>query len=256
MANSNTIRNITAIAVVAALLLSLFALNSPRANGIITESKYTSAKNDSGTIGAPEVAEAILHEANIDFSDYSDEAFVYSAKKNTVTIYYYHQDYSKEENYHFVNIDTGDVPAKEFVEDFFTHDAFAKGYGTVLEWEYEKDSRTKYTAYLTLDDNVDDTIEDYEKMRERELFTDTGLFVAKLGQAMPIPVYDSFFVLDSRTRMVGWFYFKTTYNDEDFVACFEVSGWDYDTTYEELLKGNGIYVEEVTSKRILVANSD
>lgn len=242
---------ICAIVCIVAFAASIY-ISSYEANGNITERTYNAAKNDPDTIGTSEVAVAILHEADVEYSDYFDQAFIASAKKHTVTVYYKRYDPIKNRNYHFIEVDTGDVDAKEFVENYFTEDYFDDGYGVVVEWEFEKKSRTKYTAYLTLDDYVVDSAEDYAKMKERELVTDGGLFVARLGQSMPIPVYDSFFVMDSKTRMVGWFYFRTYYNGQEYYACFEVSGWDSKATYEEVVDGTDYKVASFNSTRIWV----
>ena len=248
---------IIAILVIVGFVVGIY-INSYNTTGRITEREYNrKLKNADDT--SYMVAEAILTEANVDrdnFSHLYNKAFIAEIKKHTVVVYFYSYDPIDKRHYHFVNIDTGDVDASDFVENYFTPDAFDKGYGTLIEWEFEKVSSTKYSAYLTLDDEVADSIEDYEKMQERELFVDNGLFVARLGQKMPIPVYDSFFVLDTYTRRVGWFYFKTRYNGTDFVACFEVSGWDINTTYEELIDGTNFRVVDITSTKIWVEKID
>ena len=252
MANrKNLVRKLTNI-IFLALLIALLAFGIFGMNGNVTEWFYMNKKDASSTVGMPEVANAILYEANVEFDDYFDEAYIYRAKGDTVTILYRRYDAINKHHYRYIDIDTGDVDAKTFVEDYFTDDAFQKGYNTVIEWEYEKESRTVYRAYLTLDDNVEDSIEDYDKMRERDLVIDNGLFVAKLGSKIPLPVNESFFVLDKGTRMVGWFYFKTHFNGEDFVACFEVSGWDTSTTYEDLIDGSDFFVTDVSSTNIWV----
>ena len=242
----------------AVLIVGIFYVNSYEATGRITEREYN-RKLENADDASFKIAEAILDEANVErdyISRLNNKAFIAEIKKHSLTIYYYSHDPIDNRPYHFVNIDTGDVDAKYFVENYFTPNAFDNGYGTVIEWEFESISRTKYSAYLTLDDDVSDSLEDYEKMRQRELMFDEGLFVARLGQKMPIPVYDSFFVLDTHTRMVGWFYFKTSYNGTDFVACFEVSGWDTNTTYEELVDGRDFRVVKISSTRIWVEMVD
>lgn len=255
MAFRKIIKPLISFALLAALaaLLALYCFVS---NGNVPEWFYMNKKDHPKTVGMPEVAVAIIHEANIKFNDYFDEAFIYSAEDNLVTILYKSYDPIQDHYYHFVDIDTGDVDALTFVETYFTDDAFRKGYNTIIEWEYEKENNTFYRAYLTLDDNVEDSIGDYEKMRERDLVIDDGAFVAVLGSKIPLPTNESFFVLDKSTRLSGWYYFKTHFNGKDFVACFEVSGWDIDTTFEDLINGYGFYVEDVSSTRILVADRD
>ena len=203
---------------------------------------YTSSLEDpEAAIDPAKVAHEILREADIKH----DDAFIQSVDhdKGRVRIYYSHKHYvntTPTTTYRYVDIALGKslVKPDRFIKDYFTPNAFCRGYGYAIEWEYELINDHSINAYLTPDDEVvENKPENYEIMMGRPLVeTDCGL-VDFLRESLPFKIDEDecFFVLDTHTRRVGWFYFRSTYNGVDFVGAYEVSGWDSDTTYEELM---------------------
>lgn len=203
---------------------------------------YTSSLEDpKAAIDPAKVAHEILCEADVKH----DDAFIQSVDhdKGRVRIYYhwrYYVDTTPTTAYRYVDIALGKslVRPERFIKDYFTPNAFCRGYGYAIEWEFEALNSHSLKAYLVPDDEVvENKPENYQIMMGRPLVeTDCGL-VDLLRESLPFKIKEDecFFVLDTHTRRVGWFYFRSTYNGVDFVGAYEVSGWDSDTTYEELM---------------------
>ena len=218
---------------------------------------YTSSLEDPEVaIDPAKVAHEILREADVKH----DEAFIHSVDydKGRVRIYYMVNRYHKPSHlYRYVDIALSKslVTPDHFIKEYFTPDAFWRGYGYAIEWEYDELNGYTLNARLTPDDEVvESKPENYEIMMGRPLVeTDCGL-VDLLRESLPFKIKENecFFVMDTHTRRVGWFYFHSTYNGVDFVGAYEVSGWDWDTTYEALMVADDYQVLYIDKTNILV----
>ena len=86
-----------------------------------------------------------------------------------------------------------------------------------------------------------------------------GNLVEKIIEEIPFEVKDGncFFVIDENTRMIGWFYFKSNYNGQDFVGCYSVSGWSGgSTTYEDVINLNNRSLGNIVDDEIYIVSKN
>lgn len=206
-----------------------------------------------------DLAREILSDAGIRCSiAYNKEPFIKNVKNDSFKIYYA-DDSPFETQYHAVIIDISEVErnlsAKEFLKNYEESGFFTISYGEGIKWRYTQEDNT-LTPYLGVSPYVLTSEENYRIMYDRPHVETDCKLVEEIIYQIPFNVTEGeyFFVIDENTRMIGWFYFKSNYDGQDFVGCYTVKGWSgIGTTYEDLISLNDFSVKGIKDDTITVS---
>lgn len=180
-----------------------------------------------------EIAMAILSDADINFNEeYLPFVSNLSGKKFTV----HYLDSKKNHQATSINVASLDVSSRDFVNNYLDVGYFKKGFGNELAWNYSK-QKSSLVPSLELQPKLISSDRNFFKMSQRPHVECDGKLVEEILDIIPFTIRNDecFFVIDEKTRMTGWFYFKSSFDGEDFVGCYDVAGWSGSTTYEELI---------------------
>lgn len=241
------------VALALAITVIVCTRNTTTELGVLTEEAFMEACPDALSYNDRYLAEVILNRADIDF----DCAFTYNVndEDNEICIYYGNNiGWHDEEEYRYVNLKVEGFSASEFADNFKEPNYFCPYYNEAFVWDFTLTDQGYITHDMVVSERVKDSYEDYDIMFAKDLVETDCKLIDEIRAHLPFTIKDGdcFFVLDSRTRMVGWFYFKTTYQGEAFAGCYEVDGWSGGTTYEDLINMKGIYFNGINCHSIYV----
>lgn len=231
-------------------LVILVAPNKPE-EPIIPMEEFVSAKENS--VFSEELAEVILQDAEISYSVRQNyEPFISNVNGSSFLLYYTDWD----DVPYCLEVQTG-IGTDKFLENYEVPDSFVEGYYRGISWEYTQNDDI-LTPYLAVTSKV--VVSDEEHwgiMSEQPHVSWTGNLVEAIKRWIPFEISDGdcFFVIDEFTRMEGWFYFKSTYNGEPFIGCYEVDGWDRYTFYQDLITLNGFKITEIQEHVIWISEN-
>jgi len=250
------------ISIATMLTLLLFDINNNKKeaekNVEISKRDFDKAKADA-LHQYDDVAAEILADAEIFYTIYPDEEkpFIRNINGCEFELYFMQPIFNNDNRFCRVIIDAGlldDCSAEEFLQFFGKKDSFEPGYMTAKVMEYHiLDNRV--LPQLVVAPSILVSEDHYDIMANRPHVAFDGPLVEEIKKSIPFETTDGecYFVIDEATRLCGWFYFKSIFNDKEFTGCYEVDGWPHcNITYEEVVNLKNLFIEEVTESIVII----